>query len=369
MKKHSQFFAAHTIIICAIIFIIGKIGVAQDIHFSQFTLMPLVINPAQAGTTVWIRAATDYRQQWKSISDPYKTIAVSFDQKLKKRWARQVETVFSRRKTLFFQKVSETGLGWGVLVFSDKAGTSQMGTTLANFSMAYQLKTGQNTMLAAGVQGGVTQRSINYSQLKWGSQWDGSNYNQNLSSQEDFSNSNIVYPDFATGVMWTYKKNERYMRGNDQKDIYIGASLSHLFQPSYSFFGTDEKLYRKLIVHGYSLIGIKNTNYSLTPAFMYAKQGTAKEILFGSLIRYMLKEDSRYTGYVKGAAVSLGGYYRNRDAFVIAGMYEMSSYSIGISYDVNVSKLKAVSYGRGGFEITLRFLNPSPFLYSQASFK
>ena len=82
----------------------------------------------------------------------------------------------------------------------------------------------------------------------------------------------------------------------------------------------------------------------------------------------MLKEDSRYTGYVKGSALAVGGYYRNKDAFVVAALFEMSNYAIGASYDINVSGLKTATTGRGGFEITLRFLNPSPFLYTKASF-
>lgn len=360
--KHKLFF---TSALCHLTF---YMAFTQDIHFTQFTQTPLTINPAQAGTTAHIRGAMGYRSQWSSITNPYSTLAASFDVKTRKRWGRQKTSAVGRNRTLLFQKVSETGLGWGINIFNDKAGTSKMGTLQANLALAYQLKTSDHTMLAAGLQGGIVQRSIRYDALKWGNQYNGSNYDPNLSSQEDFSTSSLIYPDFGTGILWTYKKSERYMRGNDQKDVYIGASLSHLTQPAYSFFGTDEKLYRKLIIHGHSLIGIKNTNYSLTPSLMYARQGSARELLVGTLIRYMLKEDSKYTGYVKGSTIAIGGYYRNKDALMVAALFEMSQYAIGISYDINVSKLRTVSYGRGGFEITLRFLNPSPFLFSQASF-
>lgn len=343
------------------LYIVHRTCYSQDIHFTQFTESPLTVNPAQAGTTAWIRGVVQYRTQWSSITIPYKTISASFDQKIKKRWARG-------EGTKFFRRVSETGLGWGVNLFSDKAGTSQMGTTQANLSLAYQMKTGEHTRLAMGLQGGFAQRAVQYNALKWGNQYNGSNYDPNLSPQENFSDNNINYPDFGTGILWSYKKNEKYMRGNDQRDIYIGASAFHLFEPSYSFFGTKEKLYRKFVVHGHSLLGIKNTNYSFTPSFMYARQGSAQELLFGTLVRYMLKEDSRYTGNVKGSALAAGGYYRNKDAVMFAVQYEFSAYAIGLSYDVNVSNLQPASSGRGGFEITLRYLNPSPFLFSQARF-
>lgn len=158
------------------------------------------------------------------------------------------------------------------------------------------------------------------------------------------------------------------MRGNDQRDIQAGISVFHFNRPKYSFFDEGERLHSKLIFHASGILGIKNSNMALVPGILFTQQVRNREILFGSLIRYLLKEDSKYTGYVKGAAISLGGYYRNNDAFVAAGFLEFSSYGIGISYDINVSKLRTATNGIGGFEITLRFLNPSPFLFTKASF-
>ena len=158
------------------------------------------------------------------------------------------------------------------------------------------------------------------------------------------------------------------MRGNDQMNFTLGAALFHFTSPRYSYLGTNEILYRRMVFHGNGLIGISNTSIAIVPGFLFQKQGPNNELFFGTLIRYMLREDSKYTGFIKGSSVSAGGYYRNKDAFIATALFEFSSYGIGISYDFNVSALKTVSYGRGGFEITLRFMNPSPFIFSQASF-
>jgi hypothetical protein len=120
----------------------------------------------------------------------------------------------------------------------------------------------------------------------------------------------------------------------------------------------------KTVFHGNVLYGIKNTNLSLVPGYVVYLQGSNKEILFGSMFRYTTKESSKYTGYVKGSAIGWGLHYRNNDALVASFLLEMGQYALGISYDVNVSKLKTASSGRGGFEIALRFVNPNPFLYS-----
>lgn len=348
--------------ICVVAFFVQ----AQDIHFSQFTQSPLTINPAHTGATTWIRAVLNYRNQWNNVV-PYNTIAASFDQKLKKRWHQREK----KTRTLLFNSVSEKGLGWGVNVFNDRAGDGRMSTLQGNFSLAYQLQLAKEQMLSAGLQAGFVQRSINYNDLYWENQYDpgsSNGFNQSIASQENFSSNHFVYPDISAGMIYTYKKNERYMRGNDERDFQTGIAIFHANQPKYSFMGTNERLAPRMVFHSNGVFGISNTNMALAPGFLFQQQGGNRELYAGSLLRYMLKEDSKYTGYVKGAALSVGGYYRNKDAVVAAALFEFSSYAIGMSYDFNISKLKAATTGRGGVEIVFRFLNPAPFLFSKASF-
>ena len=250
-----------------------------------------------------------------------------------------------------------------------------MNTLQANASLAYQIYVGGKSMLALGMQGGILQRSIDFSQLHWGTQYDpnsSSGYSNSIYPAGDKAiaggDANFIKPDLSTGLIYTYKKNERYMRGNDQMDFTLGAAIFHVNQPKYSFLDSKEKLYQRIVLHGHAMIGISNTSIALAPGFAVMKQGPNQEIFMGAMVRYMLKEDSKYTGFVKGSSISAGGYYRNKDAFVATALFEFSSYGVGISYDFNVSGLKTVSSGRGGLEITLRFLNPAPFIYSQASF-
>ena len=366
MKKHFLF---KSVLFSALMFSVAFLN-AQDIHFSQFTMSPLTVNPALSGTTTWIRAASSYRTQWKAVTVPYNTLGASFDIKSKKRWMKV------KNQTERYRKPDDNGFGWGVNFFNDKAGDGEMGTLQANASLAYQIMLSGKSMIALGFQGGVMQRSINWDGLYWGTQYDpasSTGYNKNLYPVGDKAiaggDNSIIIPDLSAGGIYTFKKSERYMTGNDQFDVTIGAAMFHALQPKYSFLGSDEKLYQRIVVHGMSTIGISNTRLAVVPAFMIQKQGPNQEIMMGSLFRYMLREDSKYTGFVKGASISAGGYYRNKDAFVAAMLFEFSTYGLGVSYDFNLSGLKTASSGRGGFEITLRFLNPAPFVFSQASFK
>src|ERR1051326_4761668 len=305
--------------------LLASVSIAQDIHQSLFTQSPLTVNPALAGTTTWIRGLLNYRTQWRGVPVPYTTVLASFDEKIKKHW----KQLTPKTRTLLFKQNTEQGIGWGINFYNDRAGDGQMNTMQGNGSLASQVL---------------------------------------MFPPENLSSHSLIRPDVGGGILYSHKKNERYMRGNDQRDIQVGASVLHLNKPKYSFFGTDERLDPRLMLHANALLGISNTNISVVPSILYAKQGPNKELLVGSLFRYMLKEDSKYTGYVKGATISAGGFYRNKDAFVAAAFVEIASYAIGVSYDINISKLKTATSGRGGLEITLRFLNPAPFLYTQASF-
>ena len=58
---------------------------AQDIHFSQFYLSPLNLNPAMTGVmNCNIRLVANYRNQWASVlrSNAFRTYSVSYDQRI-----------------------------------------------------------------------------------------------------------------------------------------------------------------------------------------------------------------------------------------------------------------------------------------------
>ncbi len=321
---------------------------AQDSHFSHSWATPLLQNPSLAGTDHDLQVILDYRNQWNSVASPYKSFNFSADLKLTK------------------PKGHKGFLAAGINVLGDKAGDAHMGTNSAMLSVAYHLLLNKNSTIGAGIMGGVVQRSIDYSQLKWASQYDGS-YNSTLPTGEPGGTSKFNYATTGAGVVWTYKKNEMYISGNDQVRASAGVSVFQPHQPDYSFYKDDESIYAKIVLHGNGVFGIKNTNLCIAPGFVASMQGKSNELFLGALFKYILKEDSKYTGNVKGAAVSLGMFYRNKDAFVPTFFLEMGQYSLGLSYDVNISGLKQASSGRGGFEISLRFVNPNPFLYKSAS--
>lgn len=335
---------------------------AQDIHFSQYNFSPLTLNPALTAAYKDIQATLQYKDQWKSLNG-FRTAAATFEIKLG-----QFNWIKLEKLTGTFKKKLAKGLAFGLNVFTDRAGDAKMQQTQGNFSVAYHALLDVHNTFSAGLMGGLSQRSISPDDLRFNNQYSAGSYDPNILSGENFSNQTFAYGDYALGLLYSYGDGSKYMTSNDQKHFNVGVSLSHISSPKQSFMSVmDEQLNWKYTAHVSSLLGIKNTNYSFGPSLLYMRQGALNELTFGAMVKYMLKDDSKYTGYVKGAAFSLGCYYRNKDAIIPYALMELGAYSIGLSYDTNVSGLSTVTSGRGGFEISLRFNSPSPFLYQTRS--
>lgn len=336
---------------------------AQDIHFSQFNESPLTLNPALTAATVDMRAILNYRSQWKSVTVPYTTYAASFEFKARlMQWAK----IDPGHRTGFFHK-AKNNLAFGLNFFRDKAGDAAMGTTQANLSIASHLAVSDNSSIGLGIQGGVVQKSLNYAKVKWDNQYNGTSYNSALPSGEVDLPSNFVYGDYSAGIQWNYGKGEMYIAANNEVKANLGFAVYHVSQPNQSYLGDKDKLFAKFAFHGGLVYGVKGTNVLLAPSFMYLRQGPQQELNIGTMIKYKIHENTKYTGFKQASTVSIGGYFRAKDAIALVGLIELNKFALGASYDINLSGLKAVSTGRGGFEIILRYCSPSPFLFQAKS--
>jgi len=341
--------------------------ISQDIHFTQFNEAPSILNPATAGSASVIRASLIYKDQWRSVTVPYKTFGGSFDMKIKPtNW----EKMGDHRTEIYRQAFNR--LGAGLSFYNDKAGDGNMGTTQVNLSLSTFVPLGPKSYLSAGFQASVVQHKIDFSKLVFPNQYNGVTYDPGMNSGEDFSKNTFIYPDFAGGLLWSYGYTEKAIGSNEKMKANLGVAMFHIGQPKQKYVvGTSDRLNSKFVIHGDMLYGIKNSNLGIEPSFMVQLQKPSTEIVLGLMVKYYFKEDSKYTGINKQSAFSLGAFYRNKDAVAVRAMVEYQVYAIGVSYDINTSSLTKATAGRGGPEIFLRYSSPKPFLYqnSKAKFK
>ncbi|MFA5782550.1 MAG: PorP/SprF family type IX secretion system membrane protein [Bacteroidales bacterium] len=307
---------------------------AQDIHFSQMNNTPLLLNPALAGAFHGDnRVILNYKDQWGSITIPYRTIAASYDM------------------PIFKKKERPDNMGFGVSFFSDKAGDASMGTNQVNLSLAYNKGLQNSNNIIFGLQAGLGQRSFDFSKLSWDNQYTEYGYDPNLPSNEPLSyNNNFYYFDFTGGAAWNYVP-DRYFQS------MLGVALYHINQPRLHYYeSSDERLNPKLVIHGYADIVKKHANLTYMPCFILFKQGPQYEFTLGSMFKYRLQEASLFTGYYEEENVFFGIWYRLNDAIIPCVRFEFRKFTFGLTYDVNVSKLTKISHARGGIEISLMYI-------------
>jgi type IX secretion system PorP/SprF family membrane protein len=311
---------------------------AQDIHFSQFYLSPLNLNPAMTGVmNCNSRFTLNYRNQWQAVlkDDAFKTYNFSFDNRS------------AVGRSDYF--------GWGFTFFGDQAGASNFGTLQGRFSLAYSKKMGgtrkQSHYLVVGLEGGAAQRTINFLNLKYGTQFDGDDFNNALPSLENFGRDNFVFGDVGGGLLW-------YSVFNENTNFYAGAAFVHLNRANQSFyFDRFVELDAKMTFHAGGEFLIPNTRIGLVPGIVVLSQGPSFQVNAGTNVKFLLgKRRDEYQAF------QIGTWFRTSrdfetgsimDAFILSTRFDYNNIALGFSYDVNTSDLNVASNGNGGFELSL----------------
>ncbi len=301
---------------------------AQDIHFSQFGSSPLNLNPAQTGFFNGdYRFVANHRNQWKSVTTPYKTFSGS---------AEMVLNGLSDSRNKY---------NAGLLFNHDKAGDSKLSLTqfALSLSVIRPLDEDGHHYLSAGIQAGYVIRSINYSELTFDEQYNGDVYDPGQANTEQFENDNHGYADVSAGISYLFKTENNFKAGT-------GISFQHINRPSDAFFGQKAKMFSRMqfdVKLDFPLAG----RFDLVPAVLYMSQGSFREFTGGTSFRYRLSElpGRSYSFY-------LGGWMRRKDAAIVSAGVDYNNLNVGVSYDFNTSDLDRASNGKGGYEISLIYI-------------
>jgi len=331
-------------VILLIILLGYKLG-AQDIHFSQFNENPTLINPALTGVSNSIRASITNRNQWASVSKPYKTFGASFEKQF--------------NSAAWQEHKSKSMMSAGLSLYKDRAGDGNLGQTHVNLSLSNFIVLNKTNIISVGLQGSLVQRMIEQDNLLFPNQYNGSVYDSQQSSNEKFENFKFTYFDLGAGSQWTYSREQKNLEAHKQFTSHFGFAVYHLAEPRHEFLGTLSKLHVKYVTHGDLIASLGKSNMALSPSFLLQFQGPSREIVIGAMLRHYIKIDSKYTGLILRDCFGYGFYLRNKDAILLSALFERKEkLGIVISYDVNISRLSAASAYRGGFELTLRYTAP-----------
>jgi len=325
--------------------IIGCLGMltslrAQDLHFSQFNMSPLTLNPAMIGGFEGTARITGiYRDQWSSILDnSFSSPSVGID------------------APLFRGFRDSDWVGVGGVLTSDNVGEGdlQVGENLLGVAYHFALDDDGANMLTLGVQGGNVTRQLDPSAngLVFADELpeDVGGGGLGLGKGGDRSvNDQVSYLDFNVGLMFRSRQETGDL-------IEVGLAFNHITTPEYSFVsrggsgnnnnaGQDRPM--TIAAHGRYDRALSEV-WSIEPSFMFQTTAGNTEIMLQALGGYQLNDEWK---------LHAGPGYRFGDSGqILMGVTYDESLRVGLSYDVNLSSVTDISNYRGGFELAASYI-------------
>ncbi|MBZ0100020.1 MAG: PorP/SprF family type IX secretion system membrane protein [Taibaiella sp.] len=313
---------------------------AQDVHFTQFNASPLIVNPAFTGNfSGRMRASAVYRDQWRSVTVPFKTIAVSVD------------------APIVSDLTIDDYLAAGIQLYNDRAGDANLSNLSALASVAYHkfLGASANKALSVGFQGGYTQKSFDLTRVYFSDEFDGGNFQPGTTGST--LNPKTDYFVFNAGISWAHAVGEKF-------SYVLGVGANNLNQPRETF-DRQEKSDVGLAMRYNGQVGAiayVSDRFSLRPAFLYQQQANATEMIAGNEF-HLIVGDPEFQAFT--TAVFLGGWYRFDDAAMVTAGLEFKGFRLGLAYDYTVSSLKNNARSTGGFELALTWIAPDPLDFAR----
>ena len=302
--------------------------VAQDIHYSNLSAVPMQTNPAYTGLMEHrARVGLDHRSQWTNFTNGFNTTSLSADMKA---WQNGADV-----------------LGVGVHINRDQAGDLDFTTQQVSANVAYlkALDRGK-TFLSFGIQNVFSSQRIDWSKAR------GFSYEPTESLASGGQNA---FWDIGAGLAMFHRPNKRLA-------FFAGMAGAHLNNPDVTFLGDAESniadgLYTKWTFHSGAEIHFGRFN-SIRPSLLYLSQGPNRQIKVGSFWRY---KTNRGTHTDSQIAVHFGAWLRSYiaqggsgvDAINLAARFDYDKTSVVVSFDANISSLVVATNGFGGPEVAI----------------
>lgn len=302
---------------------------AQDIHFSDYLHSPLNLSPSQAGDFAGsYRFSGIYRWQYGTVSTPFQTIGLGIDTRSRRRRRRSTPTP-----------------GIGLQVNYDKAGSSRLSLLQIGIPIALHIPMDRGkTTLSPGVMPSMASRSLSTSGLQFPDQYVIDNPGGYVASQEDIASPDFTYFDIAVGLGIKHQITRKI-------SAKAGFSAFNILRPAQDFTGTDNtRLPIRNCIH--SSVSIRAASMlDIVPNGKFQFQSTQQEYQFGCLAVH-------YFDNVSIPMMSYGMWFRSRssDAIVLNAGVVYEDFSIGFSYDINISSLSTASNTVGAFEVSLIYI-------------
>lgn len=306
---------------------------AQDIHFSQFGNAPLNLNPGLNGVFGGdLRFIGNYRSQWRGVPVPYTTFSGS------------VENKFYYRPNQYDRYLTGT-----LLINYDRQGSLKLSSLQIGIPIGLTLPVARNNFISLSATPAFGQRAFDNHSWSFDAQFVDCLYSPSNPINEDGSlfSTNLQYFDLAAGLNYHWQSAQKRSRFD------LGAGLHHLNRPNHDFWtnSKDVRLARRLALYGLGVAQLSN-NLDLVLQAQYQAQGGYRELLYGGGARFLLNPKP-----YEELALQISAFYRQRYADAVIWQAEVfwKTWTLGFSYDLNISDFSVATNNRGGPEVSLSY--------------
>lgn len=326
-----------------------NVAIGQDLNFSEPLLSPLSLNPGLTGAYNGdLRVGMVYRDQWRTVINPYKTALIYADVKMfTNSWGWFLDKKKSKNN-------KKTYIAMGGSYMYQREGEAGLNGHNGSVNFAYFNRLIPKNIFSLGGQYAFKIASVNYSKLTWNSQYDGNSNNllptpilNNNMSTLDYS----VNHDYSVGALWRVFPS-KYFSSN------LGVSYFHFIEPTIvGYYGGIESINPRYTLHWNSTISPRGSQYKFSPLFIISKQDKILQNIVGLSVKRVVTEHTKGIGTKDGNALSIGTYYKYPDGIVFSSHYTIKDFDYGFNYDINIGNFKSAN--RMAFEFSVIYIMPS----------
>lgn len=302
---------------------------AQDIHFSQYYLSPLSLNPAHTGDSRGdFRGFANYRTQWREINDAYNTFSAGGD--------------------INFYPAGHN-VSAGLLAVRDQSGGDLLVTKILPSGAIHRSLGGFN--LHAGVQPGVVMKTIDFYSNSFPEQlnWQTGEFDPGLPNSEVNLSQRFTYFDLNAGI----GLSRRFGR----LEPVLGVAAFHINKPKESFFENANRLPLRMAYN--AAVSYTMSNLVVHVHSLYGFTDLVSDWVSGINLEYVLSRDFFFHNSLFAGFMWRDGFKRNPDASIVTAGINFQNYTLGFSYDITFSQLRSTVNGKGAFELALIYRSRS----------
>ncbi|MFM1893733.1 MAG: hypothetical protein RIQ90_899 [Bacteroidota bacterium] len=324
-------------------------ALGQDYTYTQYDKAMLMLNPSSAGNfDGFERFTSQQRNQWVGAATRFNTSFAAGE--------------FTWKKNGFD---NQSYLGMGLHAVRDVGGDARFGNNQVAATLAGHLVVSKKSKVSAGIQTSYTNRSGNFSDLLFYSQWNGSTFDPSIATNEPNQVAKFNFVDAAAGISYTFSSASSRVSKRDQRYLNVGLFAQHIAKPRLRYNDiTFDRLQPKWGAHVEGEISLGNS-FGLALKSLQMIQGKHYLGRYGAFLKVLFKPSASITRFKNDSYLSVGSYMSSSGTLSPCFLLDMGGLQFGFNYDIELGKISRAYRSSLEFSVSYSFTKKSLFKNSK----